>query len=58
LIENIELVKSLNGFVQKAFPSGVLALLVDFGPVARDFRKNEIQEFGPEILPIDSSTSH
>jgi hypothetical protein len=58
LIEDIELVKSLNVFAQRAFPSGVLTLLVDFGSVARDFRKNEIQEFGPEILPIDSSTSH
>jgi hypothetical protein len=58
LIEDIELVKSLNGFARRAFPSGVLPLLVDFGSVARDFRKNEIQEFGPEILSIDSSTSH
>ncbi len=58
LIEDIELVKSLNGFVRRAFPPGVMAVLLNFGPVARDFRKNQIQEFRPEILSIDRSISH
>ena len=58
LIEDIELVKSLNGFVRRAFPSGVMAVLLNFGPVARDFRKNQIQEFRSEILSIDRSISH
>ncbi len=58
LIEDIELVKSLKGFVRRAFLSGVMDVLLNFGPVARDFRKNQIQEFRPEILSIDRSISH
>jgi hypothetical protein len=58
LIENIELIKSLNRFVRRAFSLGVMAVLLNFGPVTRDFRKNQIQGFRPEILSIDSSIGH
>jgi hypothetical protein len=57
-IEDFELVKSLKGFRPMPLTSKVTAILLHFGYVASDFRKNQIQGFRPEILLIYRSNGH
>jgi hypothetical protein len=49
------LVKILDGFGFLLLLSKVMSVLLDFSPMAVKHQKNQINEFRPEILPIDRS---
>ncbi len=48
--------KSLKGFRPTAFPSGVIAFLLEFQPIAWYTPTNRMMVFRPEILPTDRPT--
>ncbi len=54
-ILNSALVKTLKGFELQLLLSKLMSVLLDFQPIAVGHQKNQINEFQPEILPIDRS---
>jgi hypothetical protein len=50
--------KSLKGFGPMTTWRRLMAVSLNCGPVARDFRRHRIQEFRPVILSIDMSNGY
>jgi hypothetical protein len=48
-------IKIPKGFELIGIPLTVMSVLLDFSPMAAKHQKNQINEFRPEISPIDTA---